>query len=413
MTQAVVKENELSILKRPFSLTLVIDCFMVLYITSVYTFSYNELNFISKGLAFVLMGLLAIYAMMKKSIKFDGLGVYLGLFTLVCLMSCLWAVDISAAFTGTTTMLQIFILVILLYNYIQKEEKLDFFITVMCIAATIFAVYTVLYIGVEEYFSGLEEGERLGWGINNVNSIGMTTASAFTLNLWRVFYMKRRMNIIFASICLVVSLGSGSRTAIIGIVFGIIALFTLKGKGTQRIKSVFQCIMILGILYLILQLPAFDIFMERIDKMLLSLFGEGTADNSAETRFSMTEIGLQAFAQRPLTGVGIRNSNSITKEIGLSTYLHNNYVELLATVGIFGTVFYYLMFLTPLIKLFKSAWRQNHGAIVAVILILSHLVFHFGTVSYYNKESYLYLILAWATISDVRKRIPEMPKKQS
>lgn len=408
MTQVVKTERNLPFWKKPITFNLIVDFFIIAYVISVYTFSYNELNFISKALALVLMGLLAIYALKKGTIRFDGLGICLGLFTMVCMLSCLWAVDMSAAMTGTTTMVQIFILVALLYNYVRKEEKTDFFISVMCIAATVFAIYTVLYFGIDNYFRGLEEGERIGTGINNVNAVGMMSTSAFLLNLWYAFYRKKWFYLLTGTICLVVMLGSGSRTATIGLILGTVALFVLKGKGRKRFISLLQCMAIMLLLYLILQLPSFDVFRDRFNQMIEGFLGSGVADNSAESRFDMIELGLKSFAQRPFTGVGIRNSNAITQEIGLSTYLHNNYVELLATVGIFGTIFYYLMFLMPFGRLIKNAFKQNHYAIIGAVLLGVNLVFQFGVVDYYNKVSYLYVILFWLIASRIKEKPDEV-----
>lgn len=395
MTQIVVNEKDLPFWKRPFSFTFLIDFVTVLYITSVYIFSFNDLNFISKGLAFVLMGLLVIYAMMKKSIKLDWLGISLGLFILICFMSCLWALDISIAFSSSITMLQILILIVLLYNYIQKEDKTELFITVMCVAATIFAVYTVLSIGIEEYFNGLQDGDRLGGKINNVNGIGMMAASAYLFNMWQLFYRKKRWYILSTAICLIVSLGSGSRTALAGLIFGTVLMFAFKGEKKQRLISVLQCIGILILLYLILQLPAFENLMNRFDRMLVGLLEGEKADSSSETRFDMIELGIRTFTENPILGVGIGNSRIVTQEMGLYTYFHNNYVELLASTGLIGTIVYYMMFLIPLFKLIRPALRQNHFAIITVVLILVNLLFHYGTVDYYNKVSYLYLIFIW------------------
>lgn len=382
--------------KKTIAFNTIIDFFAVLYIISVYIFSFNEFNIFSKALAFVLMFLLAIYVLGKKSIHLNGLAICLGLFTFFCFLSCFWALDATLALSKSITMVQIFILVALLSNYMQKENKVEQFIAIMCIATTVFSIYTVFYVGIDNYFTGLEEGSRLGWGINNVNAIGMMAATGFLVNLWYVFYMKKWWFLITGLICLIVSLGSGSRTALIGMVLGIIALFVLKGKSLRKIVSILQCVGILVVLYLILKLPAFEIFMERIELMIDGFLGGGKADGSAETRFDMIELGWETFFKNPIGGIGIGNSAVITSVYDSSTYLHNNYAELLATTGIIGTFLYYLMFLTPFFKMLKNALKQNSYAILCVVLIFVNLIFHVGTVDYYDKVSYLYLVLIWS-----------------
>lgn len=405
MTNSLTGNNLTNKNKAKNMLILFIDILIALYVTSIYVFSYSSsLNKYSKFLALALMGMIALYLITKRSIRICGLLISLGGFTLFCAMSVFWAKDASAATSKVFTMIQIFALVFLLYNYLSMENKFDFFLKIMCISGTIFAVYTVLYLGIDNYFSGLEEGLRLGGEINNVNAIGMMTAMTALFNFWYFIYRKKTVCLIFSIICIVVTLGSGSRTALAGLLGGIVILFVLKGNSVKKLVSIFECILVLGVLLLILQLPMFSGFMDRFEMMINGFTGSGDVDNSTSVRLGMIKAGFDVFKQHPFLGIGIGNSGVITEEhFGRSTYLHNNYVELLATTGIIGTAFYYIAVLAPMFYLAKSALKQDGKSILVIALTLVTLVFHIGSVYYYIKVASLYLVIVWLCVFGERK----------
>ena len=379
-------------------LRLVIEILIFVYIASVYVMSYDvAFNIISRALALILIGLLGMYTILRKSFRFSALFIYFGLFVLFCICSCLWAVDLSESLSSSFTMVQIFVLISLMYEYIASEKKINYFLFVLSIAGTIFAIYTVAYFGLEEYIAGIEDGLRVGSEINNLNAIGMMCVGTCILNIWQMFFEKKYYHIVFAVICFFVALGSGSRTAIVGLVFAIVFLFVLKGNSYKKIKSILQLAIIIVVLYAILKLPAFESFMLRIEQMINGFFGKGEVDNSSTVRLKMIRVGFESFLENPILGIGIGNSHIITAEHfgGWETYLHNNYVELLATTGIVGTIIYYMLFIIPAVKMIKPALAQNKLAILSEVVLAVNLVFHIGTVDYYNKVSYLYLLLVW------------------
>ncbi len=398
------KENS-SFFERPISITAIIDTLIFIYVVSIYLFSYGEDNFISKGVALLLMGVLAVYILLTGKFVVNKIALFMGGFTLFCFLSSIWAIDSSAAISKGITMVQLFALVFLLYNYLIRENKLNFLISVMCIAGTVYAIYTILYFGVDTYFAGLEEGERMGSEITNVNTIGMATASAALISLWNVFYNKKYWYLVSTVICGIVALGSGSRKVLIMLVLGIFLLFVLKGNSKKKIISVFQGVLLLAALYLILQLPIFDTINERMEGLLNMFTGKGAVDSSSNARMKMILAGWEQFLETPFTGVGIGNSHYVTAAaVGKSVYLHNNYVELLASVGIFGTLLYYGMYLAPMPQIIKSAVKQNKYAILGLVMLLIQLVLQYAAVQYYSKTAYLYVILFFLIADSERKK---------
>ena len=101
-------------------------------------------------------------------------------------------------------------------------------------------------------------------------------------------------------------------------------------------------------------------------------------------------------------GVGIANTTFLgLKYTGYYFYMHNNYVELLVSVGIIGTAIYYLLLLYPLIKLFKPALRQDQMAILLEVLLLLMLFLDFGEVTYDSIETYFWILAAHVRVKEL------------
>ena len=383
-----------------------IDICILLYIISIYIFSFStESNIISKILAAILMVLIVIFVLINGSFKINRVVSFFAFFVLFCLLSSLWAVNQDTALSMVSTLGQIFLLFFLLYNYFCFTDNMEYLIQVVCISGTVFAIYTVSYFGVEEYFAGLEDGLRMGAGEINVNVIGMSTASSAIIALWYMFFEKRYWYSVAVVICSITALGSGSRKALLSLMLGVLFLFILKGDSKKKLISVVEGIVLLVVLYFVLKMPIFGTTGDRFQSMLNAFIGEGKVDGSTNIRLEMIRVGFKQFFEAPFTGVGIGNSNYITlMYFNWNTYLHNNYVELLASVGVFGTVLYYLMYAEPLLQIIKPAFKQNKFAILAFCLLMLELILQYGTVQYYSKTAYISLLL-FSLIAERMKKI--------
>ena len=383
--------------KLTISLNNIIELLIPLYFCSVFVFSFNtaENNVISRLLALALIGVLVLYILHKNKAVLDWRAMLLWGFLLFCLLSCLWAWDIGVAFSKCISLFQIILLAYLVYNYISSENKLEYFIACLCIATTFFSIYTVLYVGVDTYFTGIEEGDRLGMEIANVNTIGRWSAVGAIINLWYAFYKKKRICIAFLIVCGLVTLGSESRTAIAGLLFGLVVLL-FSGTDTKKSVQGFALLILFAIvLVLVIQLPMFESVRERFTVMFETFLGEHSG-GSTDLRLKMIELGLNEFYKAPLSGIGIGNSAVLTlNEIKSATYLHNNYAELLASVGLIGTMLYYSCYIVPVLIMTGKKWRSNPLVALARTILIMLMFCHFGTVIYSEKMDYMIIILGF------------------
>ena len=124
------------------------------------------------------------------------------------------------------------------------------------------------------------------------------------------------------------------------------------------------------------------------------LKGESSADSSSLLRQQYVNIGLSAFSENPFFGIGIGSSLVLTSQYtSHTTYLHNNFVELLACGGIVGFVLYYSMFLFLAFMIITKRHYLGKKAALLLTLLLVLLISDFGTVSYYTKETHFYFLI--------------------
>ena len=380
----------------------IIELLIPVYMCTVFIFSFNtDLNIYSKLIALLLIGFTGLYFLTKKTFVFDTFPRLLVSFWCFCLLTYFWAWEPDLVVEKCITLFQVVVLAYLVYNYLVKENKLNYFIGCLCFSTTFFAIYTVFYFGVEEYFAGLDDGIRMGEEIANVNTVGVYAAMAVLINLWYVFYKKRYWQLILVALCSVVALGSGSRKAIIAMVIGIAFMFVVTGDKKKRLKGLLLAILLLTILFFVFQLPIFSTINRRVELMFETFSGTHSG-GSTDTRMKMIDIGISQFIKTPLGGIGIGNSVVLIKqEIGLSTYLHNNYAELLASVGIIGTIIYYLLYFIPLRHFLSSKKLKHPEVTLSIILVFVSLILHYGKVAFVDKMEYMFILFYFLVIKSV------------
>jgi len=115
---------------------------------------------------------------------------------------------------------------------------------------------------------------------------------------------------------------------------------------------------------------------------------------SAKIRSIMIREAIELWKKRPLIGFG---PDQFSYYSMFGTYSHNNYVELLSTSGIIGTIFYYSLFLLLFIRAVQVSDReQKYYTIISLVFLV---LLDFFLVSYYAKYLWLFLSTLATTLS--------------
>jgi O-antigen ligase len=225
------------------------------------------------------------------------------------------------------------VLFFLTLNNIQDKLWVQRMFWVMCFSILLMSYYTSTQIS---FFSSLESRAKI---TGTFQFLGPNEVAAFlnqcTIVLLGVFFfMKRSRNklillgIILLNIYCITFVYS--RAAYLGLAAGLFILFAVK-------KKVLLIPLILaGLLWQVI-LP--EKAVERI-KETKNEYGE--LDESSARRIDMWNVGLQLFAENPVTGIGY----GVFRHLGLDLRdTHNIYVKLMVEQGTLGLLIFFIVVL--------------------------------------------------------------------
>ena len=122
-------------------------------------------------------------------------------------------------------------------------------------------------------------------------------------------------------------------------------------------------------------------------QVLLGLVPEiAIASNQITVRENLIKGGIELFYNNPIFGIGLENSR-----LFLSTYTHNHFVELLASMGVFGFIIFNL-FSIPFFKFFKLSLNFT------TIVFLAYMLTAMGNRLYDNYSFFLILSFGWSSL---------------
>ena len=329
----------------------------------------------------------------------------------------MWAIDSKLVFSKFFDLICNCVFLIISYDFFVNSNfnKKDI-IKIFLFIGFLFSAYVLLYYGITNYFKMLLAGRRIGTEIINVNFIGMVGALTFIIALYMLLnslFKYRIFGLLVLGVSLLVLLGSGSKKALLCVLIGFVSMLFMEFKNKLTYKKFLKLffIIILFVIgyYLISKISYFSNIFSRLNRMFDTLKDDSIASGSTYIRKRFIEVGFRVFLEHPLLGIGLDNSSYITYEINrTSSYLHCNYIELLACTGIVGFVLYYYMYIKTMLEVFKT--KNSYFKLVLVILI-SMLFLDIGVVSYYEIRCSMYFVLCFILcdkkfqVGDINKEI--------
>lgn len=332
-----------------------------------------------------------------RGIKTKNAIQYIGWFSFLafCHLSKMWSKVPAAADDVLMNLLWSVLISIAIVNYIAIYE-----LSIMDMIRRVLVIILVFFVDVI-FNGGYVEGRYtvvIGDFMLNENAFGQI-AVGFAAYMLYWFKKNKRNPILIGGILLTLvalSLISGSRKSLISLVI-LILLFALCEYPPKSMFKLFTRILggisVAVILYvLMMNIGALRSSIGvRIESMLGFFEGNDDADASLSTRVLMLKTASKMFFEKPIFGHGI-NTFAYTTDFG--TYAHNNYMELLANVGIIGFALYYI----PIFSFFAKAvscWKAKHeDSIFPLAVILIYIMNDFAKVSYSSMESQAFLAMA-------------------
>ncbi|MFH0069895.1 O-antigen ligase family protein [Peribacillus sp. NPDC056705] len=355
-----------------------IICYGATFVLILLSFVYKNERLILYSFEFCYIILIGFISM-KKNRKIGMYALWSAIFFTICLLSCTYAVNQEAAAMQTINVLKILLIGNSLVLFINNDEKkLNFVLISIIISALYTTVLLIIYTPIN-YWGSARLGESIGLNANDL-ALKMTISSLIIIYFGKK--NKKTSYFILGAIFLLITFLTGSRKAFLMFLMGLIFLTFLTIKKRRRIFIVLP--IMIFIIYLLWNITMtnpvlYSLLGIRIEGLINAFLGQGAVDESTLVRMKMIENGMQLFIEKPFLGYGIDNFVSVSS---FSVYSHNNYIELLVGMGIFGTLVYYSLYLGIIYKLFRSL-KNNSYAAIFISLIIGLAVMEYGLVTYY------------------------------
>lgn len=386
--------------------------YAVWFLVAVYYTLADVISFASGGskyakylLLLALIAALCIYAVRNRGdIAFapTGFHLYLAVLTAYAFLSAAWAFSGQLAMDKGVDLLEITLSTFAICLFFQDEKSMDALYAVIMWIGYFVVIYTVMIYGVDFLIARFEKGKRVTNDYLNANVLGMRAAYAIFINIY--FIMKRgvRLTDLMIPAAFVLLAASGSRKAVIMLPLCVGMLFFLKCIDPRDpAKTLFRWLLLLAAFgltaVLVLRLPMFSIVHRRLEGMIAGFRGSGAADSSAAMRFRMIELGKRLFLENPIGGVGFSNPRVFAgAELKFYTYLHNNYIEILAGGGVLGFIVYYSIYFYCICTLLRYRDFQDLEFDLALTFLTVYLILDYGHVSYESKINYLFILMFYS-----------------
>jgi len=330
---------------------------------------------------------------------------FLSAYSLFLLLSAInivggWAVSTNIAISYTRTVFLNLCFLIALANYLLKK-KTYLNILVIIEKTIVFSCLLFLIFGFRDIFSG----SRLStFGINS-NVLGSFAAFIFLVILVRLINIRANILLDYIKLLLlfIIIILSGSRKAILIPLVGVSINYYIQNP--KRVLRVFiiSVLITITVLFILLKIDFIYKFIGyRIEPILDFIMGKEYEEGSMTTRIGFIQLAWQESFNSPIIGHGLHNFSLLPKAYG--TYSHNNYTEILYSLGWLGLLVYYvpLFRLARRLFLFRSLDIFLFSTLFS--LLLSILITDFFVVRYFSRDSIFFIIIIEAIFARVYKQ---------
>lgn len=365
-------------------------------------------------LAAILISSIGILSRLKKLLaQPKRYIVWLSLFLTIYISSMMWAENPTRTWNNFIATAGRAIILLYIYTSITNKDELIRVISVFTMAVIANDIFIFIVYGPSVLIQARIDDQVSAAG--NSNTIGMSSAFAFILTVFKTrLYLteKNKPRIIQYAILLGFILLSGSKKALLIIVFALGFYYILSHRNKLANIIIIGLVVILGY-ELLINVPALYLMVgNRVESLINGMFsifdlGKLTTSNLIQTslnssdrvRMNFVLYGIQWIREKPVIGHGMANFIDLYGRMYTkSYYAHNNYIEIGVGLGAVGIITYYWIYLYMLRKSLRII-KEYACAKVALAIIILAIILDFGLVSYLVLEFQFYFMVGFILIS--------------
>lgn len=248
-------------------------------------------------------------------------------------------------------------------------------------------IVTLLYIVSKDGASILLGGVRIGDGLSgNVNTVGYNLGIISFMVMWSYCCEKKMYKFFLFLLFAVFMLITGSKKTLIILLADVMMLFYYERKRPSIWLKI--ALFLIAGAYLIFNVQYFyDIIGIRIESMIETMILGNSSirlySYSTDVRSEMISSAFKLFLNKPFFGGGWNYFYANTS-FGYE-YSHCNYVEMLCTFGLFGTIIFYSRHIHNLkvaIKIRKKSSKEIDLCILTILLTIIALSLDWAAVTF-------------------------------
>lgn len=347
---------------------------------------------------FVMVALLDILRQNERAKLISAYTMWLYVFVGYAFCSLLWCQSVTVGLEYFTIFIQYLVAGTLVIYRIKDREDVDRYLFYFVIAFTYMCVMALIKTPSMYYWK-----QRIGEAIGlHANDLGRRTAIGVMLCVYFIVAYKKIWYLLPAALFFLVNLMTGSRLSFIILVFGVCGFLFLLSERKKLLRNTLIIIVLLAAAwYVMMENEAvYDLLGRRMEGLFAALTGRGVVDDSTLGRRRLRYMAQELFQQHPLFGVGVNNFKAYLRSIGyyFAVYAHNNYWELLSTLGIVGTALYYSFYVYLTVRYLRLWPRRDPFTALALTFLLVTLVADYGSMSFLQIISLLMVAVLYANL---------------
>ena len=317
------------------------------------------------------------------------------IFTGFCALSGSWAIHenniyVKALFKDI--MIPLIFIILAMEMYLRNTQSSVRFFNCIIAAEMITLLRAIIYTPWAKLFGTMDTrlfGTNLGI---NYNDITTQIALVFLMVSYLFYFESKKYRPVLLVLILFLII-SGSRKALIVSVMGMILLYLINiGENKILLFKRLLIILLVGIIasLIVFKIPIMYEFVGQKIANVFSTMGQKSTemstvdiDHSLHGRAVLREKAREQFYAHPGKGIGYY-CFQYTNSYGL--YAHNNYLEILADLGLLGFGLYYIMYLIIFRIAFDMFLRKRRMKskeyILAFIFIMILMVMEYAQITY-------------------------------
>lgn len=340
-------------------ITLWLVLLMVFFIPWEDSVSIMALGSLARALGFLVAIFWFVNVILEGGLRKPGLfHAFVLFFFLWNAISLVWSMDIDISLQRIKTYSQMFLLMLIYWDIVQKPETLR-----LALQAYVFGAYVLVGSSLYNYINGIAsvsfEGRYSATGVNAVDLaliliLGMPIAIHlyFSAGQEKGGMIFKIINLAYIPLAIFTTILSGSRTSLLaGIPFGVYLVTSSKIKYDRKV-------LVLG--GLIISILVMYFLVPQSIKTRLATLATSIESGDIGGRVELWRQAIMVFASHPIGGLG-----SGTLETFMGTAAHNTFISILAETGLVGFVLFGLILVLVVLDAFNNA-HGNSGLWVSL-----------------------------------------------